>query len=98
MELVKTAPWSRARPSLFHMRTSTGTEVDVILEDRSRRLVGIEVKASQTVGASDFQGLRMMKTLVGDRFSCGVVLYTGKEVLPFGPGLWALPLSALWAR
>ncbi|MCX6547043.1 MAG: ATP-binding protein [Acidobacteria bacterium] len=98
MELIKTASWSRAQPSLFHLRTSTGTEVDVVLEDRSRRLVGIEVKASQTVGASDFNGLRMMKALVGDRFCCGVVLYSGKEVLPFGPGLWALPLQALWGE
>ena len=98
MELIKTAPWSRAQPSLFHLRTSAGTEVDIVLEDRSRRMVGVEVKASQSVGAADFNGLRMMKTLVGDRFCCGVVLYSGKEVLPFGPGLWALPLQALWGE
>jgi hypothetical protein len=24
------------------------------------------------------------------------VLYTGRETLPFGPDLWALPVSALW--
>lgn len=25
----------------------------------------------------------------------GLVLYTGRETLPFGPDLWALPISAL---
>lgn len=98
MELVKSAPWSETRPDLFHVRTSAGQEVDVVLEDRRRRLVGIEVKASSTVGAADFKGLRMFQELTGSRFACGVVLYTGREILPFGPGLWALPLQALWAE
>ena len=98
MELVKSAPWSLTQPSLFHIRTSTGQEVDVVLEDRRRRLVGIEVKASSSVRASDFKGLRMFRDLTGERFICGVVLYTGKEILPFGPGLWALPLQALWGE
>ena len=97
MELIKSSHWSKTRPNLFHIRTSTGQEVDVVLEDRRRRLVGIEVKASVSVGSSDFNGLRMMKALVGDRFTCGVVLYSGSEVLPFGQDLWALPLQALWA-
>lgn len=98
MELVKSAPWSETRPGLYHVRTSAGLEVDVVLEDRRRRLVGIEVKASSTVGAADFKGLRMFQELTGSRFACGVVLYTGREILPFGPGLWALPLQALWAE
>jgi len=98
MEVIKSAPWSKTRPSLFHVRTSAGQEVDMVLEDRRRRLVGLEVKASATVGASDFKGLRLFQQLTGERFTCGVVLYTGREILPFGPGLWALPLQALWAE
>lgn len=98
MELMKSAPWSQTRPNLFHVRTSAGQEVDVVLEDRRRRLVGIEVKAAATVGASDFKGLRLFQELTGDRFACGVVLHTGRDILPFGPGLWAVPLQALWAE
>ena len=26
----------------------------------------------------------------------GVVLYRGHELIPFGPNLWAIPLSNLW--
>jgi len=31
-----------------------------------------------------------------DRFLRGVVLYTGQEVVPFSPKLFAMPLTALW--
>ena len=97
MELVKMAPWSRGRPSLFHFRTSAGQEVDVILENRKRELVGVEVKASATVSETDFKGLKAFQEVLGDRLKCGVVLYTGSEVLPFGPRLWAMPIHSLWA-
>ena len=26
----------------------------------------------------------------------GLVMYTGEESLPFGDGLWAVPISDLW--
>lgn len=97
MELMKGAPISRHRPSLFHFRTAQGTEVDVVLESRRRDLVGIEVKASATVQAGDFKGLKELQGLVGGRLKAGVVLYTGRETVPFGPGLWAVPIPALWA-
>jgi len=97
MELMKSAPWSRARPSLFHFRTSAGREVDVVLENRQRELVAVEVKAATTVQASDFRGLRELQALVGGRLKAGILLHSGREVLPFGPGLWAVPFQALWS-
>jgi len=97
MELVKTAPLSRLRPTLHHFRTGAGAEVDIVLETRRRDLVGIEVKAASTVQAADFKGLQELRSLVGDRLKCGVVLYTGRETVPFGDGLWAVPIPALWS-
>ena len=41
MELTKLVAWSRVRPSLYHMRTSAGLEVDSVMENRKRELVGI---------------------------------------------------------
>ncbi len=96
MELVKQSAWSRSRPALFHFRTSTGREVDLVAEHPDGRVVGIEVKAAATVGASDFRGLEALREVAGKRFHRGIVLYTGAEALPFGPGLYALPLGALW--
>jgi predicted AAA+ superfamily ATPase len=97
MELMKLAACSRARPSLLHFRTSTGQEVDVVLENRRGDLVGVEVKAAATVGDADFRGLRGFEALVGKRLRAGVLLYAGRETLPFGPRLWAAPIEALWS-
>jgi predicted AAA+ superfamily ATPase len=96
-ELLRLAPPSLTQPRLHHLRTSDGTEVDVVLEARRHQLVGIEVKAGSTVSTEDFRGLRFLQQAVGERLRCGVVLYTGRETLPFGPRLWAVPVSALWS-
>jgi hypothetical protein len=44
-----------------------------------------------------FQGIRELQSLVGDRLKTGILLYAGKEILPFGAGLWAMPFQALWS-
>ena len=59
-------------------------------------IVGIEVKASATVRAGDFGGLRTLAEACGDRFAYGVVLYDGTDVVPFGDRLAAAPLACLW--
>jgi predicted AAA+ superfamily ATPase len=96
MELARQLTWSRRRVELFHYRTKDGTEVDAVLEDRQGRVVGIEVKASSTVRADDFRGLRHVADRLGADFIAGLVLYTGTQTLPFGPRLRAVPASALW--
>lgn len=95
MELRKQSTWSKERPQLFHWRTHSQQEVDLVLETGGR-LAGIEVKASSTVTADDFKGLKNLATDAKGRFVRGVVLYTGREVLPFGENLMAMPVSSLW--
>lgn len=97
-ELRKLIGWSRTRAKLFHYRTLPGQEVDLLLERADGKVVGVEVKASSTVQAKDFRGLKHLAEETGEAFQRGVVLYTGTEVLPFGRKLWAMPVSALWAR
>jgi uncharacterized protein len=98
MELVKQLSATSTRASLMHMRTSTGAEVDFVLEGADGRLTGIEVKASATVRGEDFKHLtRMRDRIDSERFVRGVVLYTGGERLPFGNRLEAWPLAALWS-
>lgn len=96
MELQKQATWSKTQPRLFHFRTQTGQEVDAVLEDATGRVVGVEVKASATVGARDFRGLRALAEASGNRFRRGLVLYTGRTAVPFGNDLYALPMTSLW--
>jgi predicted AAA+ superfamily ATPase len=98
MELIKQITWSSTKPQIFHFRTQTGQEVDIVLEDRAGKLVGIEVKASSTVTAQDFKGLRALAETTGKRFYRGIVLYTGSESLSFGPELYAIPVNALWHK
>jgi predicted AAA+ superfamily ATPase len=95
-EIAKLCTWSAARPSLSHFRSHAGREVDFVLEDRAGRVVGIEVKAAETVSEADTAGLRALAELAGERFHRGVVLYAGRRSLPFGPRLHVMPLSALW--
>jgi uncharacterized protein len=96
MELVKHAGWSADPPALYHFRTHEGDEVDLVLERRDGALVGIEVKSAATVSAADFKGLHRLAAIAGRRLRRGIVLYTGGETVPFGAGLFALPVEALW--
>lgn len=96
MELRKQAGWSQAAARVFHFRTAAGQEVDFVLEDATGGVVGIEVKASSTVNGHDFNGLRALAEIAGQRFRRGIVLHAGDAAIPFGSNLYALPLNALW--
>jgi predicted AAA+ superfamily ATPase len=82
---------------LFHYRDRDQVEVDIVLEHASGAVIGIEVKAAETVRAEDFRGLRHLANRLGDRFRTGIVLYAGEQQLSFGDRLTALPMAALWA-
>ena len=96
-ELLKHVAFSKQRLSLWHYRTMTHIEVDFVLENRLGQITGIEVKASATVDAKDFKGLRHLAETEPKLFQHGIVLYAGREVVPFGDKLWAVPLSVWWA-
>ncbi|MFH0992663.1 MAG: ATP-binding protein [bacterium] len=96
MELLKQISWSKTDPSLYHFRTLRGQEVDLVLEDRKRNIVGIEVKASSTVTNADFKNIKVLQEISGNKFHRGVVLYTGSSIIPFGKSLFAFPVHSLW--
>lgn len=96
LELLKQATWSRTRARLFHFRTTSGHEVDLVLENAAGEVVGVEIKASTKVDSSDFSGLRRLRGELGGAFLRGVVLHSGAESASFGDGFFALPISRLW--
>ena len=96
-ELLKHLAFSDRGLTLWHYRTQAGQEVDFVLETRQGGLTGIEVKAAVTLGANDFKGLRHLQETEPERFQRGYVLYAGQEVVPFGAGLWGVPLAMWWA-
>ncbi|KFZ29459.1 ATPase AAA [Pseudidiomarina atlantica] len=78
----------------FHFRNKDKVEVDIVVE-AGRRIYGIEVKSASTVTAADFKGLKKLQQHVPSDFGLGVVFYDGDAVLPFGEGLFAVPVSVL---
>lgn len=96
-EIRRILTWSAVSARPYHFRTSTGSEVDLVLEALPARIVGIEVKAAAQVTHADFNGMRALAEVANKNFLSGVVLYLGDQCLPFGDRFWALPISALWA-
>ena len=95
-EVLKQASWWDENCALYHYRDKDQDEVDLVIEVGSGALVGVEVKASATVNAGDFKGLRKLADASGDNFKLGVVLYDGGKLVPFGDRLLAAPVSCLW--
>ncbi len=95
-ELRKQLAWSRQQATPYHYRTLAGREVDIVLEAPGGRVVGLEVKASSSVGPGDFAGLRALAEASGRKFVRGVVLCLGEQVVPFGERLWAVPVGEVW--
>jgi hypothetical protein len=52
-------------------------------------MMGIEVKASSTVRAGGFRGLRGLHRRLGKKMKAGIPLYDGEHVLLFGEGMVA---------
>ena len=95
-ELRKLASWQQEPVNFSHFRDKDGVEVDIVLESRNR-VAGIEVKAGATVTAKDLRGLKKLREAAGEKFTAGVILYDGDATLPFGPKLFAAPVSSLWS-
>ena len=96
-ELLKLASWADDRYAFSHFRDKERNEVDIVIEDGLGRMVGVEVKASATVTARDFSGLRRLASAAGERFTLGLVLYDHDTTVPFGEKMAAAPISALWS-
>lgn len=95
-ELKKQATWSKTGPDVYHFRIASGTEVDILLENRRSEIIGIEVKSSENISPDDFKGLKLLAQNMDQKFIKGIVFYCGSQVVPFGNKLWALPITCLW--
>lgn len=96
VELLKLITFSDETLDLFHFRTSDNKEVDFVIEKSNGQLVAIEVKKTDNITKSDFKSLLELQKLTKDDFSCGIVFYTGLEVVSFSDKLFAVPIQNLW--
>ncbi|MFQ6550252.1 ATP-binding protein [Aestuariibius sp. 2305UL40-4] len=95
-ELQRTLPLQEGDYRLYHWRSADRREIDVVI-DGGHRLVSVEVKSAATVAADDFRHLRWFATEGPGRgrSMVGLVFYLGEQVLTFGDGNFALPVSSL---
>lgn len=94
-ELLKTITVTEEPWNIYYYRDKDKVEVDFILENHARKIIGIEVKASHTIFNQDFKGLRKLAALTEKNWITGIVLYSGDKCLSFGDNLWAIPFSLL---
>jgi len=95
MEVIKHAQWAGTDARAYHYRDGRD-EIDLVLESRSGDLAALEIKASASLDATSRRALTKLRDATADRFRAGVVLYTGRDTIPVGDRLWAVPISALW--
>lgn len=93
-EVVKTLLHRGIEPQVYFWRTSTGTEVDLLVE-MEKTLVPVEVKLSATPKPAMASGIRALREDVGKRVMPGYVVHPGDIRLPLGEGVIALPFAEL---
>lgn len=93
-EIVKTLVHRGVESPVYFWRTSTGTEVDILVET-AQKLIPIEVKLSATPQPSMASGIRALRKDLGDRVAPGYVVHLGEARLPLGPDVTALPFAEL---
>lgn len=96
IELTKQLTFSEVQARLYRYHTTSGQEIDFILEGPGGKIVAIEVKATSKTTSKDFRHLEALAKDLGDQFQHGFVIYQGKEMMPFGNKLHTLPLTMLW--
>lgn len=98
IELEKSLPYLVKRWRLYHWRQE-GREIDIVAEAPGRILAVFEMKAAATLGVNDFRHINwFLSEGPGKSYKgIGFVIYLGNDLLSFGAGRIALPLSMLWS-
>ncbi|MDR0443940.1 MAG: ATP-binding protein [Treponema sp.] len=75
-----------------------GKEVDFVIENQKGDAVGIEVKLDGTINAKDWANMTVLSETLGKKFTKGIIIYTGTELVPVGRNIWAVPVNYLWEK
>jgi uncharacterized protein len=93
-EIVKTLTHKGIDPQIYFWRTSTGSEVDIIVEI-SGKLVPIEVKLSATPRPAMAGSIKSFQADFAKRALSGYIIHPGNVRIPMGGNVTALPFSEL---
>jgi uncharacterized protein len=95
MEILKHQSWASQSSTLRHYRVHND-EIDIILEAQSGELAAVEVKARASIRERDWRVMAKLRDSRTDRFRAGIVIYAGRQTIPLGDRIWAVPISGLW--
>ncbi len=93
-EIYKTLVHRGEEPIIYFWRTSTGTEVDFLVENQGI-LIPIEVKQSATPRPEMAYGIKSLRNDLGDRIGTGYIVHPGDVHLPLGEKSFAYPYADL---
>ena len=97
-ELLKESSYATQSVDIYHFRDLKKREVDLVLEHRNGKIIGVEVKAKATIKKDDLKGMIELAKASQERFYRGFIFYGGDEVLPIsvdGFLFYCLPLGIL---
>ncbi len=94
LQIVKAFVNRGEEPRVHFWRTSTGVEVDLVVE-AGGQLIPMEVKLSATPRPAMASSIRTFQEDLGDKAGQGFVVHPGKVRLPLAPKVVALPFAEL---
>ena len=93
-EVVKSLLSRGAEPQIYFWRTSSGQEVDFVV-DTGTTLVPLEIKLSATPRPAMAAGISTLREALGPKVAAGYVIHPGDVRLPLAPHVTALPFAKL---
>jgi predicted AAA+ superfamily ATPase len=96
MEILKHQSWAEQSSTMRHYRVHDD-EIDLVLEAQSGEIAAVEIKARASIRERDWRVIAKLRDSRPERFMAGVILYTGRDTLPLGDRIWAVPISGLWS-
>ena len=93
-EVIRTLTHRGADPTVYFWRTSTGVEVDLII-DTGPNLVPIEIKLTATPNRNMAKGIDTFCQDMRSQATKGYVIHPGDVTLPLGPHATAWPFAQL---
>jgi predicted AAA+ superfamily ATPase len=94
IEIIRTITHQGVEPQVYFWRTSSGVEVNIIIETAGS-LVPVEVKLSATPRSAFSSSIKIFQKDYGKRVLPGYVVHSGDVRLPLAPGVTALPFAEL---
>jgi predicted AAA+ superfamily ATPase len=91
-EVFRTLNHRGKEPQIFFWRTSTGLEVDLVI-DSGGHLIPIEVKLSTTPSPGMAKSIEVFRKDFPDKAGKGYVVHPGDIKLPLSPNAWAWPFA-----